>query len=325
MQNRGKFTNAVLIIAAGLLIFYGLTLFRSRSRRGENPYAYDLGSLKEADSSLVHYSEIEPILFQGKKLTALTVNFSDELIVAAGREIYRVDSTAGPRLWINTQYPVRCLASGEEGVVYVGLENIVSVYQPDGTKVADWEEFPRQAILTSIDTGEDVFVADAGTKVVHRFSRAGRLISRIGEKDPVKKIPGFVVPSPYFDLAVDQTGSVWVVNPGRHTLEHYSPDGDLTESWGKTSMRIDGFSGCCNPTHIAIAKNDAIVTSEKGLVRIKVYSRTGQMIDIVALPDQFDDGTVGIDLAVDSKGRIFTLDPSRSQVRIFIKPEDEKS
>ena len=103
MQNGWKFTNAILIIAAGLLIFYGLTLFRSRSQRGENPYAYELGSLKEADSSLVHYSEIGPILFQGKKLTALTLNSSDELIVAADREIYRVDSTAGPRLWINTE------------------------------------------------------------------------------------------------------------------------------------------------------------------------------------------------------------------------------
>jgi hypothetical protein len=319
MQNRGKFSTAVLIIAAGLLIFYGMTLFLSRSGRGENQYAYELGSLKDADSSLVHYSEIEPILFEGRKLTALALNSSDELFVAAGCEIYRVDSTALPQLWINTQYPVRCLAS-DKGAVYAGLENIISVYRPDGTKVADWEDFPKQAILTSIDTGEDVFVADAGTKVVHRFSRDGRLIGRMGEKDPVKKIPGFIVPSPYFDLAVDRTGSVWVVNPGRHTLERYSPDGDLTESWGKASMRIDGFSGCCNPTHIALTENGAFVTSEKGLVRIKVYSRTGQMTGIVALPNQFDDGTTGVDLAVDSRGRIYALDPSRAQVRIFIKP-----
>ena len=325
MQNRGKlFSTAVLIFAAGLLIFYGLSLYRNRSGRGENPYAYELKSLKEADSSLIRYTEIEPVRFDDKKLTALTLNSRDELYVAAGRDIYRVDSTARPQLWIHTQYPVRCLAADED-TVYVGLENIVSLYLPDGTKVTDWEDFPRQAILTSIDTGEDIFVADAGTKVVHRFSKTGRLIGRIGEKDPVRKIPGFIVPSPYFDLAVDKAGSIWVVNPGRHVIEHYTPAGDLTETWGKASTRMDGFSGCCNPTHIALSENGEFVTSEKGLVRIKIYSRSGQLIRIVALPDQFDEGTTGLDLAVNSKGRVYALDPSRAQVRLFINPEEANS
>ena len=43
---------------------------------------------------------------------------------------------------------------------------------------------------------------------------------------------------------------------------------------------------------------------------------------VVAGPDQFTEGTVGIDLAVDSKNRIYVLDPMRKQVRIFEKKAD---
>ena len=323
MENPGKiFSTVVLIIAVGLLIFYGFTLFKNQRGRDENPYAYELDPFKQADSSLVHYTEFESVQFEGKRLSALTLDPNNDLIVAAEREIFRVDSNAKISLWINTQYNVRCLASAQDGMVYVGLENIISVYQSDGTKLTDWQNFPRKAILTSIDADNDVFIANAGTKVVHRFTKSGRLINRIGEKDPVRKIPGFVIPSPYFDLAVDSEGSIWVVNPGRHTFEHYTPDGDLTGIWGKTSMRIEGFSGCCNPIHIAMTEHGEFITSEKGLERIKVYSKTGELLSIVALPDQFDEGTEGMDLAVDSNGRIYVLDPSREQVRIFVKKED---
>jgi len=44
---------------------------------------------------------------------------------------------------------------------------------------------------------------------------------------------------------------------------------------------------------------------------------------VVAGPNEFVDGTVGLDLAVDSKGRIFTLDNKRKEVRIFSKKEEK--
>jgi hypothetical protein len=38
---------------------------------------------------------------------------------------------------------------------------------------------------------------------------------------------------------------------------------------------------------------------------------------VVANSGSFTEGTRGLDLAVDSKGRIVVLDPERKQVRIF--------
>ena len=36
----------------------------------------------------------------------------------------------------------------------------------------------------------------------------GKLIGRLGEKNPDKNIPGFIIPSPYFDVAVDQEEAI---------------------------------------------------------------------------------------------------------------------
>ncbi len=84
-------------------------------------------------------------------------------------------------------------------------------------------------------------------------------------------------------------------------------------------MTIDGFSGCCNPSHIAILADGSFVTSEKGLVRVKILNPTGKLKSVVAGPDQFDEETRGLDLAVDSENRIIVLDPKKRLIRIFEK------
>ena len=164
-----------------------------------------------------------------------------------------------------------------------------------------------------------VFIADAGNKIVVRYNLQGDIINRIGEKDVAQEIDGFVIPSPYFDIAIGYEGNLWIVNPGRHKLENYTFDGKLRSSWGETSINLNGFCGCCNPTHIALLSDGSFVTSEKGLPRVKVYNQMGKFKEVVAAPDQFDEGTIGLDLAVDSENRILVLDPRRQQVRIFTR------
>ena len=84
-------------------------------------------------------------------------------------------------------------------------------------------------------------------------------------------------------------------------------------------MEIEGFCGCCNPSHFAILEDGSFVTSEKGIPRVKIYDRLGRLASVVAGSDRFDEGTVGLDLALDSAQRILVLDPARRAVRIFVK------
>ena len=82
-------------------------------------------------------------------------------------------------------------------------------------------------------------------------------------------------------------------------------------------MAIDGFCGCCNPSNVAFLSDGSVVTSEKGIERIKMYSPEGDFKCVVATPASCNEGTKGLDLVVDAEDRILVLDPERRQVRIF--------
>ena len=63
----------------------------------------------------------------------------------------------------------------------------------------------------------------------------------------------------------------------------------------------------------------SFVSSEKGLERIKIHTPSGDFKTVVAGPDSFIEGTTGLDLAVDSKDKIYVLDPVKEIVRVFEK------
>ena len=121
-----------------------------------------------------------------------------------------------------------------------------------------------------------------------------------------------------------------MVNPGNLRVDAYTFDGDYEFSWGRRSVEIDGFCGCCNPVNIAILPNGGFVTCEKGLVRVKLYDSQGEFKGVVAGPAQLvRDGDVricdlpeecqagGFDVAVDATGRVFVLDTIKNVVRVF--------
>jgi hypothetical protein len=158
------------------------------------------------------------------------------------------------------------------------------------------------------------------------------LLNRIGGKNKVRNIPGFVIPSPYFDLAIADDGLLRVVNPGRHRIEAYTFGGDLEFWWGTYSPNVEGFCGCCNPVNFAILKDGGFVTAEKGLVRVKVYDADGKFAGVVAGPEQLIEACDakicqvptncqlgGFDLAVDNKQQVLVLDTLRNVIRTFAK------
>jgi hypothetical protein len=66
------------------------------------------------------------------------------------------------------------------------------------------------------------------------------------------------------------------------------------------------------------------VTSEKGLPRVKVYGADGKFAGVVAGFETFSPEVVGLDLAVDSKGRVYVLDPASKTVRVYVQKEKAK-
>ncbi|MBI5684301.1 MAG: hypothetical protein HZC54_04415 [Verrucomicrobia bacterium] len=293
-------------------------------------FTYDVSKFYKTDPALIHYAESSKIATGFKELHAVATGPEDR-VYAAGDQAVRVFSKTGERVSeFGLSEKPRCLAVATAGNIFVGMKNRVEVFDASGARQARWAVTGGDAVLTAVAVVEkDVFVADAGNRVVLRYDLAGKLLGRIGKKDPERHILGFIVPSPYLDLNVGADGLLWVVNPGRHRLEAYTFDGEIRNYWGEESLGLKGFCGCCNPIHFARLPDGRFVTSEKGLPRVKVYSAQGDFEGVVAGPELFPNqienpnanatGGVCMDLAVDSAGRVLLADAFLREVRVFTR------
>lgn len=325
MTPKGKNDNLLLWLIIGVSVIgtiyfvYRAVSENTRSVQ-ENPFEYNIDYFKHIDPELLNYTEIRQIPLGFQHVSGIAVDFEDNIYVTGDEKVLILNNDGQLQSTISTGQTPLCLDVDKNGDLYLGMKNHIKVYNRDGIKKAQWEDMGVRAYLTSIRiTDEYIFAADAGNRIVRKYDKSGNYLLKIGEKDESKDIPGFIVPSPFFDVGIDPDGFLWIVNPGRHSLENYTLDGDIRSSWGVFSMTVDGFCSCCNPTHITILDDGKFITSEKGIARIKVYNRLGNLESVVAGPDQFSVGTVGLDLATDSKGRIYVLDPTKKAVRIFEK------
>lgn len=280
----------------------------------------EIEALSAVDPALILYREQEPIIPAWlETLRAIAVDADDRCYAGGGRRL-AVYSPQGDEIRRMTlPGNITCLAVDPAGRLYVGLDDAVRAFDAQGRPVATFAGIGEDAMLTSIAATEtDVFVADARSRTVMRFTPDGRPVQVIDGRQDDPGATGFVVPSPYFDLMLGQGQTLWVVNPGRHRLEKFRFDGQRIQVWGRDAgMGLADFCGCCNPSHVARLRDGSIVTSEKGLSRIKVYTRRGGFMGVVAAPAQFDRNVLSLDLAVDSRDRILVADSFRRQIRVF--------
>jgi hypothetical protein len=225
----------------------------------------------------------------------------------------------------------------ESGLIYAGLRDRIELFDAKGQHRDTWTVPGDRSWLTALTlSGDSLFAANAGHRLILRYDLSGKLVQRIGEKNKERNVPGFIVPSPYFDVKLHKDGLLRVTNPGRHRVEAYTVDGEFEQAWGKASAAIEGFCGCCNPISIALRPDGALVTCEKGLPRVKVYRLDGSLESVVAGLESFPenlkaaagdnrpDGMLGgLDAAVDSVGQVYVLDRVTSEIRVMVRKGGE--
>jgi len=282
------------------------------------PSAASDASAQETDSDLLIYKETKRINLFGIHCNGITVVMDGRIYAAGENALIIFDTDGSLRRKVDLEGEATCIASDEGGLIYLGMVEHVEVYNADGEQRDIWVSLGSNAVITSIAVSSDiVYVADAGNRLVMGFSKTGRLETIIGDKN--KGAPGFIIPSPYFDVAVGPDNTLWAANTGRRQLENYKPDGTMISSWGKSSVSIEGFCGCCNPSHFALLPDGSFVTSEKGIPRVKLYNPLGHFVGMVSGPDQFEAGTVGLDISVNKQGEILLLDPKKGHIRVFTR------
>ena len=296
-----------------------------------NPFAYDVERLRKTDPKLIHHEQVGHFVCPSPLPRRIVIGPEDCVYIAADNSVRVLDREGTPLRDIGLGTAARCVAVAGDGTVYAGARDHVEVFDPKGKRLATWDSLGQRTWFTGLAAGaNDVFVADAGNRVVLHYDKSGKLIGRIGEKNKERNIPGLILPSPYLDVKLGPDGLVRVNNTGRHRVEAYTASGDLEFSWGKPTNAIEGFCGCCNPIGLAMLPDGRYVTCEKGLPRVKVYSPEGAFESVVAGAESFVEnakatfvkGTEdcrlgGLDAAVDSQQRIYILDLVANDVRVM--------
>jgi hypothetical protein len=309
-----------VLIAFGAIITYILAgdLFGNRLKKSvKNPYAYDLGGIRNIDPELVKYRETRRIATSLPEPVAIAYR-SGLLGIGYHRHIQVIDTLGRERFNISVAGPVTAIAFSPEGNIVAGMRTFVQEYSPAGSLLESWPVIDTSAYITSIAVREeDVYVANAGDPSVAVYTRDGEIVHAFDGRNRPDRHHGFIVPSPYFDLAFDRTGRLWVANTGMQAIENYHYDGSLASAWGNPSHELSGFIGCCNPAHFTILSDGSFVTAEKGLVRIKVFSPSGELERVVAGPDAFHPDADPPDLTSDEQGNVYVLDITGNLVRKF--------
>lgn len=284
----------------------------------ENPYKLDVSELKKVDTSLIKYKEVKNLKIDSTQLKGLV--FANDKLYLVDEGFLRIITPGGEELNRTELSGIPRCVSASINNIFVGFKDYICQFDPSGNLKKRWPSLNEKTVITSLAIKDNtLFIADAGNRKVLRYSTNGDFIGEFDGKAEEGDLHGFIVPSPYFDLAIDPDGELWVVNPGMHSLENYSEDGKRITYWKKASFKIDGFSGCCNPAQMAILPDGSFVTSEKGIVRIKVHKPSGELSCVVAAPDKFPNGIHAPDISASPDGTIYALDFDKNLIRIFKK------
>jgi hypothetical protein len=326
---------AIVALAAGVATYAVVRSDPYAARTGRS-FSYDMSSLYEIDPSLVQFEQTAQFAVDMQQVRAVDAVPTGEIFVAGDRAVFVFTASGKELKRIACEGRPSCLeVAGEKhthpGRMYVGSENKIEVFDQDREPLGSWDAPGDGVILTSITAAEnEVFVADAGNRVILRYDLKGNLIGKIGGAGADRE---FTVPSSYFDIAASAEGTLHVANPGVLRIETLTPEGQLEVRWGEGGSTIKEFFGCCNPSHFAVLPDGAVVTSEKGVARIKVYSPYGEFRCVVAGPKQLgvaqselgDPRSVrakaDFDVAVDAQGQVLVLDPREKAVRVFSRIE----
>lgn len=329
-KTRREFLSDVLktgsVAAMGGLVCMSLP----KKASGSKDIRLDPFSMTKIDPEMILYEEInKPVSTGFTESRNVTVDKSGNLHVVGDQAIQVIDSWGRTRENIELTVTPCCLAFTNKQF-YIGTRDRIVITDKKGKVQTTWPSLGDNAWITSIILDDEhIYIADAGQRIVWCYNLKGNFIRRIGEKNLDKNIPGFVVPGPYFDLAMAPDGLLRIANPGRHQIEAYTIKGDREFAWGQFGNRLEDFTACCNPVSFAILEDGSVITCEKGFARVKVYDSLGNLKGFVAEPKQLANiapsvgvktervQRYGFDVAANSQGHVYILDRARNVVRTF--------
>jgi hypothetical protein len=296
---------SVLII----LGFIGYMIFDSVQSGGSDKTA----GIKTEDESLPDAWEISNEFSVGKgTLKAVTVSPDGNIYLGGDSFVSAYDKDLRLKWNLNTPAPVTSLSCSGD-TVFASTMELILVISSSGVIRDEWGPFEDNSIITSVATNKSsVAFADAGNKMLFILDKKGDVKKLIGQNDGQ-----FIIPSPYFDVALSSENTLFVANTGHRRVETRTMEGVLKSYFGEPGTAPGAFCGCCNPANFVLIP-DGFVTAEKGINRIKILSKTGEFVEFVSSNNKFTP-SVPLDLASSDGKTIYAANPADSKLYIFTR------
>jgi hypothetical protein len=276
------------------------------------------GLVKNQDESIT--DDVPPDLWKisgdieikAGSLKSVTVSPEGNIYVGGDSFIQCFNSELKQVWHLDTPYPVTSLSVYGD-TIYATTMELILIINPAGEIMDEWGPFETNGIFTSVTSNKlYVAVSDAGNKMVFILDKNGIVKSLIGQSGE-----SFIIPSPYFDVALGTDNELFVANTGYRRLEVRTTEGDIERYFGEPGTAPEAFCGCCNPAHF-ISIPQGFATAEKGINRIKIINTEGDFVEFVSSKNKFTP-SIPLDLASSDGKTIYAANPADSKVYIFTR------
>jgi hypothetical protein len=247
---------ATITIILLLLVFIGYMVFDVAFRK-ETPQRSPSASEASGPADQWVVTKIfEPAEGQ---LNAVAISANGNIFLGGETFVVCFDPDFKPVWQYKTELPVTALAASAINL-YAAVQGTILVLNFKGEKVDEWGPFEENSMITSLSVNDKyVAFADASNKTVFVLDKNGVVKSLIGNSE----VP-FIIPSPYFDVALGADNIIYIANTGNRRIERRNIEGKLLDFFGEPGTDPDAFCGCCNPAHFALIPG-GFVTAEKGI------------------------------------------------------------
>ncbi|MDR1385406.1 MAG: hypothetical protein LBJ67_16395 [Planctomycetaceae bacterium] len=186
------------------------------------------------------------------------------------------------------------------GNLLITFRNSVGVYNHEG-QLLNIASAPKkeEAFFTSIAADSEYFwVADALQNKIYRFDARGQLNLTLEKEKTLdaekKPFAGFGANNFYLDISLDPQKNLWVADAKNGCLVPFDKNGQWLspQVWGthgsvSENDLSDQFFGNNNPVSLAFFQDGRVLTIEKDVNRVKVFTPEHTFQSLLASPKTF--------------------------------------
>jgi hypothetical protein len=289
-----------------IIVFIGYIIFDVSKSSGVEKVV-----TKNSDSAFIPDAWAITREFKVDEGTLEAVSVSSGKIYLGGDSFVSCYDSDLKLIWkVKTPAPVTSLANSGDSI-FASTASQILVIDKVGKVLSDWGPFEDSSLITSVTANKKhVAFADAGSRVVFVLDKGGEVKKMIGQGDKQ-----FVIPSPYFEVVLDQENNLFTANPGKHRIETRNIDGEVLSYFGQPGTGANYFCGCCAPPHFVVVPG-GFITAEKGINRIKILDKKGEFVEYVNSHNNFIK-SVPLDLASIDGKTIYAAYPAESKLYVF--------